>query len=530
MLYDKSGGTYDYLSQGLQAWHFLTDNNYANIDVYVHNYTNNGAFFSYRNLSNSGSYNLDSWKGSYEIGTALWGMSFNYDWVYNYQSSHSTQAYNYLDMLVKQIKNPPSNKGYFLAGATSLNNDLWTTVGSPTVSIIQDNGNNVLSIKGNASHNDLITTIDKSFDNFIFESKVKMTADGNELCNPEVDFRYTDFNNRYLTQMRGETQNDLFMRRYQGGNQFVNYASGFNYNSNNYYQFKIAANAENIKLYIDGNLTTNYDDIGTGILSGGISLHNYRPSNPAYFDDIRVRKYAEIEPFLIVGPESQSIRINNLKVYLEGPFNENTLNTNLNSLGLIPLSQPYNTEPWNYSCVQNVPEIPNPEIVDWVLIELRDAADAASATTSTRVAREVAFLLNDGSIVGLDGLSPLQFEIPVNQQLFIAIWHRNHLGVLSSNVLTQEPGGFYSYDFTSAASQAYGDGQNYLGNGFYGMIAGDANADGIIDLADKIQIWIPEVGLAGYLNSDLNLDGQVNNPDKNDWWLQNTGAESQVPE
>ena len=117
-----------------------------------------------------------------------------------------------------------------------------------------------------------------------------MTADGNELCNPEVDFRYTDLNNRYLTQMRGETQNDLFMRRYQGGNQFVNYASGFNYNSNIYYQFKIAANAENIKLYLDENLITNYDDIGTGILSGGISLHNYRSNYPAYFDDVRVQK------------------------------------------------------------------------------------------------------------------------------------------------------------------------------------------------------------------------------------------------
>ena len=276
MLYDKSGGTYDYLSQGLQAWHFLTDNNYANIDVYVHNYVNNGAFFSYRNLSSGGSYNLDGWKGSYEIGTALWGMSLNYDWVFNYQSSHSTQAYNYLDMLVKQIKNSPANKGYFFEGATSLNNNLWSTVGSPTVSIIQDNGNNVLSIKGNLNHNDLITTIDKSFDNFIFEAKVKMTADGNELCNPEVDFRYTDLNNRYLTQMRGETQNDLFLRSYQGGNQYVDNAAGFNYNSNIYYQFKIATNADNIKLYIDGNLITNYTDNSTGILSGGISLHNYR--------------------------------------------------------------------------------------------------------------------------------------------------------------------------------------------------------------------------------------------------------------
>jgi hypothetical protein len=301
MLYNKSGGAYNYLAQGQQAWHFLTDNNYANIDVYVHNYVNNGAFFSYRNLSSGGSYNLDAWKGSYEVGTALWGMSLNYDWVSNYQSSHSSQAYNYLDMFVKQIKNWPANKGFFFEGAASLNSNLWSTVGSPTVSIIQDNGNNVLSIKGNLNHNDLITSIDKSIDNFICEAKVKMTADGNELCNPEVDFRYTDLNNRYFAQMRGEAQNDLFLRRYQGGNTYVDNATGFNYTSNIYYQFKIAANADNIKLYIDGNLITNYNDIGTGILSGGISLHNYRSSNPAYFDDVRVRKYASQEPTTSIG-------------------------------------------------------------------------------------------------------------------------------------------------------------------------------------------------------------------------------------
>ena len=104
------------------------------------------------------------------------------------------------------------------------------------------------------------------------------------------------------------------------------------------------------------------------------------------------------------------------------------------------------------------------------------------------------------------------------------------MGILSANALTVEPGGFCSYDFTSAASQAYGGGQNYLGNGFYGMIAGDANADGIIDLSDKIQIWIPQAGSAGYFNGDLNLDGQVSNPDKNEGWLKNIGTESQVPE
>ena len=101
---------------------------------------------------------------------------------------------------------------------------------------------------------------------------------------------------------------------------------------------------------------------------------------------------------------------------------------------------------------------------------------------------------------------------------------------MSANALTTQPGVFCSYDFTTAASQAYGDGQNQLGNGFYGMIAGDANGNGIIDIIDEILIWIPQAGSAGYHNGDLDLNGQVNNPDKNDWWLKNIGYESQVPE
>jgi hypothetical protein len=88
MLYDRDN-TYNYLSEGLAAWHFLTDNNYAGIDTYVHNYESQNAFFSYRQLLTDGSFQTATFKGSYEIGTALWGMSLNYNWVSSYQSSHS---------------------------------------------------------------------------------------------------------------------------------------------------------------------------------------------------------------------------------------------------------------------------------------------------------------------------------------------------------------------------------------------------------------------------------------------------------
>jgi len=206
------------------------------------------------------------------------------------------------------------------------------------------------------------------------------------------------------------------------------------------------------------------------------------------------------------------------------------MTTNLTYLTILPLSQPYNTPPWNYSGTESVVSIPDPDIVDWVLVELRDAVDAPSATEVTAIHQQAAFLKNDGSVVGLDGLASMRFFESINQQLFVVIWHRNHLGIMSENALMPSPEGYYIYDFTTAASQAYNDGQNFLGNNTYGMIGGDASSDGVISDLDAVQIWIPQTGTAGYLNADINLNGQVNNPDKNDWWYNNLNQVSQIPD
>ena len=220
-----------------------------------------------------------------------------------------------------------------------------------------------------------------------------------------------------------------------------------------------------------------------------------------------------------------------LKVFLEGPFNGTDMNTNLNSAELLPLSQPYNTLPWNYAGNENVSGIPNPNIVDWILVELRDAPNAGTAIPSTIIAQQAAFLKNDGSLVSLDGVSNLRFEVSINEDLYVVIWHRNHLGILSNNALSSL-GGVYSYDFTVGVNQVYGgiDGHKLLTTGVWGITAGDGNADGYINDSDKVVIWESQAGKAEYINGDYDLDGQVVNPDKNEFWILNSGDESQVPE
>jgi hypothetical protein len=219
-----------------------------------------------------------------------------------------------------------------------------------------------------------------------------------------------------------------------------------------------------------------------------------------------------------------------LLVYLEGPFSTSEMSTLLNSAGLIPLSHPYNTAPWNYSGSESVLSIPNPNVIDWVLIELRDAANAGSATPSTRIARQAAFILKDGSVVGTDGSSILQFSNSFTQQLFVIVWHRNHLGIMTSTGISAS-GGVYAYDFSTAASKVYGGSAGYknLNGSVWGMVAGDSNREGIVNLLDKTD-WASDAGEKGYRGTDFSMDAQVNNVDKNDKWYTNYLKQSQVPQ
>jgi lysophospholipase L1-like esterase len=213
-----------------------------------------------------------------------------------------------------------------------------------------------------------------------------------------------------------------------------------------------------------------------------------------------------------------------LTVYLEGPFNGSVMNTDLSAH--IPVSQPFNTEPWNYPGLETVDQIPA-GVVDWILVEIRDAVNAGSADETTIVGRRAAFLRSDGKIVYLDGTEGIRFVKNISNDLFVSVHHRNHLPVLTASALI-ETSGVYPYDFL--LSGAHG-GPNAMKNvnGNLVMIAGDMDANGQIDLDDLALIWSTEVGATGYLSSDVNLDGQTDNRDKNDFLIINLGLTSYIP-
>jgi len=103
------------------------------------------------------------------------------------------------------------------------------------------------------------------------------------------------------------------------------------------------------------------------------------------------------------------------------------------------------------------------------------------------------------------------------------------MGILSANHLpcTND---IHAYNFSSDSSQVYGGplGHKELAPGIWGMVSGDANANGFIDLSDKME-WTTDAGKNVYTPRDFNFDGETDNQDKTNW-EENAGYVTQVPD
>jgi hypothetical protein len=219
----------------------------------------------------------------------------------------------------------------------------------------------------------------------------------------------------------------------------------------------------------------------------------------------------------------------NLSAFLQGPYSGGSMTTTLNTNNFIPLTQPYSASPWNYSGTESVTSIPS-GVVDWVLVELR-----RNTADSSTVQKRACFILNDGSIVDLDGIKPVNFYKTDDGSYYIVIRHRNHLAVMSANSLSLTSslsgsyliGGNLEYDFSTAQTQVFGTNpMNNLG-GVFGLISGDGNGDGSINATDRSNAWnLRNVG--GYTSNDVDLSGVINAGDRSIIW-NNRNISNQVP-
>lgn len=222
------------------------------------------------------------------------------------------------------------------------------------------------------------------------------------------------------------------------------------------------------------------------------------------------------------------------KVYLQGAFfnptsgEETLMRDNLRIAGLIPTTSPYNDA---LTCNSNVFNATgNNAIVDWVFVELRDAVD-----NTTIVEGRSALLQRDGDVVDVNGLGILQFASPTSNY-FVAIRHRNHLGVMTANVQLLT-GNRVVLDFTNATNPiTFGSNAQTIAAmpvGTLGMWAGNVNGDTIVqysgttpDAPEILSLVLNDPGnflnfstfiVSGYNTNDLTMDGSIQyegvNPD-----------------
>ncbi len=214
----------------------------------------------------------------------------------------------------------------------------------------------------------------------------------------------------------------------------------------------------------------------------------------------------------------------NIKVFLEGPFVNDQMTTFLNVQGYLPLDQPYDTVPWNYSGNESVNSIPSNNIVDWVLVDILKPAGDSINQSFDIITRKAGFVLSDGIITDLDGISHLGFSIGNIEEFYVKINHRNHLSVISSTPLS-ENNDVFTYNFTTDAAKALGGmhSQKQVETGIWSMYAADGNSSNQIDNKDKNEVWEPQQDSIGYYNGDFNLSTQVDINDKDVTWKQNVG-------
>jgi hypothetical protein len=228
-----------------------------------------------------------------------------------------------------------------------------------------------------------------------------------------------------------------------------------------------------------------------------------------------------------------------LKVLLEGFYNPATdgMNNYFRQNSLLPYLQPFmtglpyygNSSPvWEYNGTEISPYIPY-FTTDWILIELRDET-YSKAGTGTNIP---AFVEVDGQVCSYNGSSRISVKDVFTNSLYIVVYHMNHLSIMSVTGLNPVAGTVVSYDFTTGSDKVYGGSAGYkeLETDVWGMVAGDINADGVIDQLDNTDGWATEAGEEGtYQGSNLYIDSQINNLDKNELWAPNFNTSSQVPE
>jgi hypothetical protein len=139
-------------------------------------------------------------------------------------------------------------------------------------------------------------------------------------------------------------------------------------------------------------------------------------------------------------------------------------------------------------------------VVDDITVELRNGSNALVASTT--------------AVLQTNGDATATFTSGPTGSYYIVVKHRNAIDTWSATTQSVSTSTPLTYDFSNAASKAYGSNMVLLSAGVYGFYSGDLNDDGSIDSSDFPDLFNDSDNLLeGYYATDLNGDGFVDSSD-----------------
>ena len=262
-------------------------------------------------------------------------------------------------------------------------------------------------------------------------------------------------------------------------------------------------------------------------------IQNLQPDPGTYFYHQYTGNAHEVHDMNTVWPEAIAFMrddfcppplLLDLHAVLEGPYDATTglMDDDLRTLPDFPLMEPFSALGYLHqggggeTVDPQVLGVTGPDaIVDWVLVELRDANDP-----TTVLASQSALLQRDGDVVATDGVSTLPLPLPEGNY-HVAVRHRNHLGCMTAGpvLLGHTP---TAIDLAAAGTLMYGSDARISVTGTFpaeALWAGDVSFDGVVKYTgvandrDPILLTIggvvPTGTTTGYSAADVDLNGVV---------------------